>query len=267
MRSQQKSLVTQSSGRRSSLTSECGGQALAYFQTPERGATSWLFVLPLWFTYQLLVVRFPAAMNGVDFLSGPLSNVAGVIYDPLMLLVFCVGTFLLFRSPRQRRRTLLPRFGLTLGESMLYAGLLGVLVSGALTAMGVSPSPSLSILATGRDIEAFALSLGAGFYEETAFRWLGVGGGLWLISSMTRARPGSTEARWDRGLAVTLTVLVSAVLFSGAHFVGECGDFFSVYSFLYRLLAGILFGVIYYVRGLAVAVYTHAFYDVFVLMG
>jgi len=32
------------------------------------------------------------------------------------------------------------------------------------------------------------------------------------------------------------------------------------------LLAGVVFGVLYKVRGFAVAVYTHAFYDIFVLV-
>ena len=41
---------------------------------------------------------------------------------------------------------------------------------------------------------------------------------------------------------------------------------FTFGSFTFRLLAGIVFGVLFKLRGFAVAVYTHAFYDIFVLV-
>ena len=57
-----------------------------------------------------------------------------------------------------------------------------------------------------------------------------------------------------------------ALLFSLAHYVGPGGDTFAIHSFLFRFLAGALFGIIFLGRGLAVAVYTHAIYDIYVLV-
>ena len=58
----------------------------------------------------------------------------------------------------------------------------------------------------------------------------------------------------------------SSTLFSAIHHLGPLGDPFSVWVFTFRLLAGLVFGVIYWFRGFAVAVYTHALYDMYVLL-
>jgi len=36
--------------------------------------------------------------------------------------------------------------------------------------------------------------------------------------------------------------------------------------FVFRVLAGCFFGMVYWFRGFAVAVYTHALYDIYVLL-
>ena len=68
-----------------------------------------------------------------------------------------------------------------------------------------------------------------------------------------------------RWLAVALAFLATAVLFSAAHHVIG-GEPWRVGVFTYRVLCGLIFAVIFQTRGFAVAVYTHAMYDVFVLV-
>ena len=46
------------------------------------------------------------------------------------------------------------------------------------------------------------------------------------------------------------------------HYTGAIGDSFSVHSFLFRFVAGIILSAIFIFRGLGIAVYTHATYDV-----
>jgi hypothetical protein len=60
--------------------------------------------------------------------------------------------------------------------------------------------------------------------------------------------------------------LVSSALFSAAHHVGPLGDPLRLGVFTYRMLAGIVFGLIFWFRGFAVAVYTHALYDMYVML-
>ena len=61
-------------------------------------------------------------------------------------------------------------------------------------------------------------------------------------------------------------VILAAMLFSGFHFVGAYGEMPSMDLFLIRMIAGIVLGVIYVIRGFGVAAYTHTIYDLFVLV-
>ena len=61
-----------------------------------------------------------------------------------------------------------------------------------------------------------------------------------------------------------MAVFVSSLLFSLAHYVGP--EQFGMFSFVFRLLAGALFCGLFLARGFAVAVYTHAIYDIYVMV-
>jgi hypothetical protein len=56
------------------------------------------------------------------------------------------------------------------------------------------------------------------------------------------------------------------VAFSAVHHLGPYGDKLLLGVFTFRVLAGLLFGLLFWFRGFAVAVYTHALYDVLVLV-
>ena len=99
------------------------------------------------------------------------------------------------------------------------------------------------------------LSLGAGLYEELVFRVI-------LVSALFlffRRVSGSQGA----GVYVA-AALLGAFVFSAYHYVGPYGDPFSLQTFLYRFVAGLVLNVLYLVRGFGITAYTHAFYDVLV---
>jgi hypothetical protein len=50
------------------------------------------------------------------------------------------------------------------------------------------------------------------------------------------------------------------------HHIPPYGDPLHVGVFVFRALAGCFFGLIYWSRGFAIAVYTHALYDIYVLL-
>jgi hypothetical protein len=60
--------------------------------------------------------------------------------------------------------------------------------------------------------------------------------------------------------------VLSAAVFSGWHYVGALGDAFEPKSFVFRLVCGLVFTLIYHFRGFAPAVWTHALYDIWVLV-
>jgi len=93
----------------------------------------------------------------------------------------------------------------------------------------------------------------AGVNEEFVFR-------LGLLSALVWAG----QKLMAKNPAVLVAVGVSSLLFSLAHYMGP--EPFAVYSFLYRFIAGVLFCALFWLRGFAVAVYTHAIYDVLVMV-
>ena len=65
--------------------------------------------------------------------------------------------------------------------------------------------------------------------------------------------------------SVIIAVIFSAVIFSLFHYLGPFGDNFAYKSFYLRTLAGIFLGSLYMFRGFGITVYTHIFYDMFII--
>jgi membrane protease YdiL (CAAX protease family) len=122
--------------------------------------------------------------------------------------------------------------------------------------LGISPRLAGGIEGQGL-LARFVMSLGAGVYEETVFR-------LGLLSSLAFVLEKLVRiARWA---ALLGALLLSSAVFSAMHHLPPYGDPLAIGPFVFRVLAGIFFGLLFWRRGFAVAVYTHAFYDIFVLV-
>ncbi|MGH7496712.1 MAG: lysostaphin resistance A-like protein [bacterium] len=99
--------------------------------------------------------------------------------------------------------------------------------------------------------ERMALALGAGIYEELLFRFGFLGVLLYFFQKTWPVVPFVHKL---------LAVTISAALFSVFHYWSG-REAVTADSFYYRFYAGIVLGALYLWRGLGVAVYTHAFYD------
>jgi membrane protease YdiL (CAAX protease family) len=101
--------------------------------------------------------------------------------------------------------------------------------------------------------------IGAGIYEELIFRLILICLLMILFQDILRM---------NKDAAVILSILISAVLFSvHHHFFYVNGHFgqgepFVWITFLFRMLAGVYFAVIYTLRGFGIVAGTHAFYDI-----
>ena len=95
--------------------------------------------------------------------------------------------------------------------------------------------------------------IGAGVYEEFAFRLVGVGV-VWFVLFRIFSVP--------KKIAIPITVVVISVLFSLYHFIGA--EQFNEYRFLFRTFAGVYLAVVYLARGFAIAAGTHACYNAMV---
>ena len=101
------------------------------------------------------------------------------------------------------------------------------------------------------------LSLGAGIYEELLFRVLLVG----ALAAAARALLG-----WRPLTAGVAATLLGAAIFSAFHYIGPYGDRLQLYSFVFRMVAGLFFSALYLARGFGITAWTHALYDVSLLL-
>ena len=63
-----------------------------------------------------------------------------------------------------------------------------------------------------------------------------------------------------------MATIVGAVIFSAFHYVGPFGDPFQLDSFIFRAVAGLLFSALYLLRGFGIAAWSHALYDVILML-
>jgi magnesium-transporting ATPase (P-type) len=121
------------------------------------------------------------------------------------------------------------------------------------------------------------MSLGAGFYEELAFRVMlfGLGAKLlvWIFAHerygvVADNLPGQQRRglTWRALIVMLLWSIVAAAIFSGIHYVGALSDSFQLTSFVFRMVLGLVLTAIFVFRGFAAAVWAHALYDVWVLV-
>ena len=60
---------------------------------------------------------------------------------------------------------------------------------------------------------------------------------------------------------------MAAAIFSAVHYIGPFGDPFAVSSFMFRFLFGLMLNVLFIVRGFGIAAWTHALYDISIVVG
>jgi membrane protease YdiL (CAAX protease family) len=149
-------------------------------------------------------------------------------------------------------------------EGAAYALAMGVATSWVVGKLFAGPSAA----EVAGPFAGLVMSMGAGFYEELAFRALlfGLGAKLlvWLFGGrrpMRRSAPGLAGI-----VAITVWALVCAGMFSAMHYMGALGDPFDLPSFVARAVLGLALTLVFVLRGFAAAVWTHALYDVWVLV-
>ena len=142
-------------------------------------------------------------------------------------------------------------FALMFAECLAFSLVLGVVLQSILRLGGLSSGgPGKGLM------QNLALSVGAGLFEEIIFRVILLNLLFLLLSPLFKKKV----------VAAVVSVLLASFLFSLSHYVGTMADTWQLYSFMFRWAAGLLFTVLYFVRGFAITAYTHALYDIWVLV-
>lgn len=224
-----------------------------------------LFAVPLLLCYEALVAVLPRAetggvRNGADVMLESLFSAVAGARGPLLLGVVLVaaGAWIVVRDCRAHGWQLRSDwFGLMLAESVALAVIFGVVVGvitaqllGAVRLLALAPAAHFDVWTR------LMVSLGAGLYEELVFRVLLVSG----LAVLARGLLG-----WGPRAAGVFAAVGGALVFSFFHYVGAYGDAFTVASFTFRAIAGLVLSGIYLVRGFGIVAWTHALYDVMLL--
>jgi membrane protease YdiL (CAAX protease family) len=243
-----------------------------YLRDSKDPLNSLVMVTPLFVAYQLGILFTGGVRNGVDFVTDMLllvlqatlevtigqSSKGAVLTAYLVVNAGVLLAALIAIGILRKKGALHPRlWPIVVGESTVYAFLFGSAVSLMMSAFGLD-----ALLAAGADTEmspfvGLVSSIGAGLYEEIVFRLFLMGGLFALFSRVLGERVG---------VAAIAAVVVSSAIFSFVHHIGPMGDPFTLGVFFFRFFAGVILAAIFTLRGFAVAVYTHAIYDVLVLV-
>ncbi len=216
---------------------------------------SFLFILPLIVLYEIGIILYGSEVkNAADVLvKSPLAifgKNAVLMFNSLLVIFSFCAIFCIEKKKRFNCRIFIPMFL----ESTIYASLLGYVVLFVVYRF-------LPLSVTGISTKGLAgviiISSGAGVYEEIFFRLLLLSGLCFAFIKVGRLSPF---------MGTFLGIILSAGIFSAMHYIGATSDCFSTHSFLFRFIAGIILASIFALRGLGIVVYTHAIYDVLVVL-
>jgi hypothetical protein len=205
-------------------------------------AASVVFVAPLVVLFEVALAADARVRSGtvplVREIFHPVSHAGLVAFNLVLLGLLCLA----IGWTRARRRRVHGMYGLMLVEGCAWGGFM--LAMGSLVVPHLLRLPEFP-----RNVLA---GVGAGIYEEILFRFLLLQGIVLVL---------------HRGLgvgeisSVPFAIVSSAAAFSYAHHaIG--GEPYTDAVFLYRALMGVILGAAFWLRGLGIVVYAHAFYNV-----
>ena len=244
--------------------------ARSYWKLSRAPRYSLLFALPLMVLYEILALMLTdpegrGVRNAADVI---LKQVFIALVGPDGPILFwaclmAVGLWLVWRDVRRNGPGVTPVvFAGMLAEATLLALVVGAVV-GLLTATVLRPLTLAAAAAAAPPSDALTVparlmvSLGAGLYEELLFRVLLVSLLWWFGARVLGLRPQ---------VAGAAAALGGALAFSAFHYIGPYGDRLALYSFTFRFIAGLFFSGLYLLRGFGITAWTHALYDVFLLV-
>jgi hypothetical protein len=229
-----------------------------YWVESRQPLASLVFIAPLLVGYEagVLLIGPQRVRNGADaWLRQLLELIDFGQYFLLPVLTVCIllGWHYTTRRPWRLSRGLLWSM---VGECLLLAlclwllaQLQGILLQSVARSIGLSISSVAEQIAT--DLVRY---LGAGIYEELLFRLILLSLALWGFGRLGLGGRRSLVA----------AVLLTSLLFSTAHYVGQYGELLDWNSFLFRFLAGVFFSILFVYRGFGIVAGAHAGYNILV---
>ena len=234
-----------------------------YASTTSEPIYQLIMLLPLLVAYELAAVAInfdtPFQLrNGADILVKLALHKLGIrgVVSFVLVVVLFVSLLIIAAFKKHKARLNVAYFPAMFAESTVYAFVVGI-ASARLTGILIGSNPFLAVGGPVTLSERLMIALGAGVYEELVFRAL-----LITILLVVVRRLVAREEH-----AAIASVILSALLFSGFHYVGEFGEVFDTTTFVFRTVAGLILSAIYVTRGIGTTAWAHSLYDLFLIGG
>jgi hypothetical protein len=222
---------------------------------PSNARTDLGLTLPIFVCYHLGVIFLPVR-NAADLVTQYLVELAN--QSRLAYVAFTIGLGATFVAVL----ALLGRRQVFRWQSFAWLALEGVLYAVAMRLIAAAVVGRLFLgLGLERQFTGLVMSLGAGLYEEIAFRVGLFGLGLRCLRVLW-----PSTAWWRRTSLALGWAVVSAMIFSAWHHLGTLGEALDGHVFVFRTVCGLIFTLIYVTRGFAPVVWTHVVYDLWVMV-
>lgn len=235
-------------------------KATHYLKNTSDGFNSVVYAIPVLLLYNIgLLLTGNRTINGADFLTVALLAFFGFQGFLIFNLVLLAASAVLIPLMIRKKKLSLSYSLIVCIEGLIYSLLMIFSISFIIEE--AEKRFLAAGLAGGMTIqEKLTISAGAGFWEEALFRASLLAPLAWIFRRFLKFKGFSSA----RSISYIMAIIVASLLFSAAHYLGSEG--FSLYSFSFRAIAGVMFSIIFTLRGFALAVYTHAIFDILVLI-
>lgn len=229
--------------------------------------------LPVFLAYHLGVV-FLKVKNASDPVTGPLLQLSNGNREAYLGLTLAIGALFaaLFAIAGRGHAFRIEKFVQIALEGLVYAVAMRFVANYVVGKLAIAlPSSAPALVAQMDPMTGVVMSMGAGFYEELAFRVILFGLGakalVWLFAQQHMGVvERSPKLSFKAVLLMVVWSVAAAALFSGVHYIGAIRDPFQLSSFVFRAVLGLALTLIFVTRGFAAAVWAHALYDVWVMV-
>ena len=230
---------------------------MSYFIQTRSSFYSFLFTIPRFIDYDLGIIFLSRddiiiVRNGADFLMRAILESFGIFGLYGLGAIFFIGfvvTYIFFIKGKNSSDIRTEYLFVMVFESVVWAILLYILLSNFMVLLMIPIGKAI--------LQQVILAVGAGIYEEFLFRVLLISGLSSIIGFVFL---------WEEKGSNIAALIIAAAIFSGFHFMGEYGDYFTMELFLLRFFAGVVLGILYYARGFGITAYAHSIYDLIVLI-
>ena len=230
---------------------------MSYFIQTRSSFYSFLITIPLFIIYEIGIIFLSkddiiVVRNGADFLMRAMLESFGIFGLYGLGAFFFIGfivTYVFFLKDKDLPDIKTEYLFFMVFESVVWAILLYILLSKFMILLMIPLGKAI--------LQQVILAVGAGIYEEFLFRVLLISGLSSIIGFVFL---------WKEKVSNIAALIIAAAIFSGFHFMGEYGDYFTMELFLLRFFAGVILGILFYTRGFGITAYAHSIYDLFVLI-